>query len=142
MTEITRGTTQVLHNLSLLYKQFLKFTGAVDMSPATLAPIPATKLLDCAPVVVNEAQVVAFTFYQAQEVVKGMRYQHELYKLVSEVDAQRQLEAYNLAYAVAGQGGSVVVTVSKQRYQVWVSLRSPALVSSASMTDRTELMAA
>jgi hypothetical protein len=53
-----------------------------------------------------------------------MRYGRELYTLIRQYSIAERFDAYTRAADLAEQGTVVCITVSKQGYAIWLSLRS------------------
>lgn len=76
------------------------------------------------PTVLNEHQVHLFAFYLHNSIRQGMRHQQELYGEAYRFNLDERLSAYAFASELIQTGCSVVITVSKQSYRLWVRLRS------------------
>jgi len=83
--------------------------------------------LELIPSVIIEEQVHSFNFYLGEEMREGMRYRNELYGLINSFDTGSRLQAYQFACELILSSAMVIVTVSKQRYAVWLNLRSPQM---------------
>jgi hypothetical protein len=66
-----------------------------------------------------------FRFYQAGQIHEGMRYENELYGLVQVFKVEYRLRSYQIILALTEQRIPFILAVSKSRYSIWVSLRSP-----------------
>jgi hypothetical protein len=55
---------------------------------------------------------------------EGMRHRNELYGLVHSFDTGSRLQAYQFAYELILSSDTVIITVSRRRYAVWLNLRS------------------
>jgi len=77
-----------------------------------------------APIVIDEKLVYRFHYWD-QSLHQGMRHKHELYTLLQSYPVRERLAAYAMAYEKAERGLVVCITVSKDSYRVWLSLRSP-----------------
>lgn len=99
---------------------------AHTISPASTssATPSSTPILELAPYVIPEKQINLFKFYMDQTIQDGMAYGNDLYKLAKEYAISDRLEAYRFGYELIGQGISPLISVSKNRYRVWVSLRN------------------
>ncbi len=78
------------------------------------------------PIVISETLAHPFSFYLQASVFQGIRYQGELYGLVSEFKVAERLKAYQRACEWVERGMTVVITASGEHYAIWMSLRSPA----------------
>lgn len=85
----------------------------------------STTTLESAPHVIPEQQITLFKFYMDQAIQDGLTYGNELYRLAKEFRIDDWLEADRLGCELIGQGIPTVISVSKQRYSVWISLRNP-----------------
>ncbi len=99
---------------------------AHTISPATTSSVAPSSppTLELAPYVIPEKQVSLFKFYMDQTIQDGMAYGNDLYRLVKEFEISDRLKAYRFGYELIGQGISPLISVSKNRYRVWVSLRN------------------
>jgi hypothetical protein len=77
------------------------------------------------PSIVPEQLIHLFNFYLNGTVQRGMRHNGELYGLLQELDASHQAKAYQIACELAEHGAQVTITKSRQRYAIWICLRSP-----------------
>lgn len=91
----------------------------------------STSTLETVPLVVREQQVVLFKFYMEQTICEGMTYYSELHRLVKVFSVKERLEAYRFGCELILQGAPVVITVSQQRYAIWVSLRNGSTTAEA-----------
>lgn len=85
----------------------------------------STPTLETAPYVLTEQQISLFKFYGENAIQEGMTYANELYKLAKRFNLDNRLEAYRFGCEPIAQGIPTVISVSKQHYSVWVSLRNP-----------------
>jgi hypothetical protein len=76
------------------------------------------------PIVVHEAQVKVFNFYQQGHIYQATFFRHQLHKLVRLFDLGERTAAYTLSYTLAEQGDTVLITVGLDGYKVWVDVRS------------------
>jgi len=83
------------------------------------------------PIVIYEALIKSFNFYQDGCVYEGMSYGQQLYKFVGSYTAASRLQAYALGSELSYQGNRTIVTVSDRRYKVWIELRCHAATHSA-----------
>ena len=90
------------------------------MSPLTTSLAGA---LETAPRVIAEQQGVLFKFYANQALHDGMTYGNELYRLVNQCSINHRLEVYRLGCELIEQGIPTIISVSEERYSVWISLR-------------------
>lgn len=99
---------------------------AHTIAPATKSSVTTSSAttLELAPYVVPEQRVTLFKFYMDQTIQDGMTYRNELYRLAKEFGSDDRLEAYRFGYELIGQGASPLISVSKHRYRVWISLRN------------------
>lgn len=74
------------------------------------------------PVVVHEPSIRLFSFYFEGSIYQGMSYQGKLYKLTKSFDAKERLQAYTLGCEISNRGCDVAITVSTEKYRVWVDL--------------------
>ena len=89
-------------------------------------------ILEAIPPVVNEQTVTLFYFYLDGALCEGMRYQNELYQLESQFDIYNSSTAYRsgceMLQKIPGNiplaSDPVIISASKLRYGVWVSLRA------------------
>lgn len=88
-----------------------------EMSPSS------DRVLDTVPLVVDESQINQFKVYLCNEIRTGMYYDRDLYGLIREIDTQARLDAYRLGCELLVQGLPVLMTVSRQRYALWINLR-------------------
>ncbi|MBW4519887.1 MAG: hypothetical protein KME16_09350 [Scytolyngbya sp. HA4215-MV1] len=77
------------------------------------------------PILIAEQLVHPFKFCLEVQVCQGMRYDSEIYGLVTEFAPKDRLKAYQKACELNEQGLSVVATASPQRYAIWLNLRLP-----------------
>ncbi|MGA7934662.1 MAG: hypothetical protein WCA35_14045 [Kovacikia sp.] len=89
------------------------------------SPTNPSATLESAPNTIPEQQVSWFKFYMNHALQDGMTYSNELYRLAKEFRIGDRLEAYQFGCELFWQGVSTLISVSKQRYIVWVSLRDP-----------------
>ncbi len=82
-------------------------------------------ILETVPSVVTEPQITRFKFYLDQSVQDGMTYQNELYRLAQAFPSRDRQTAYRYGCELVGQGVPTIISVSKQHYLVWISLRNP-----------------
>jgi hypothetical protein len=78
------------------------------------------------PTILPEELAHRFCFYQAHSVRECLRHEHEFYGLAHSFRQTDRLRAYQFAWALAKQGIPMILTVSAERYVIWVRLRSPA----------------
>jgi hypothetical protein len=88
---------------------------------------PAISTLELIPSVIAEELAHPFKFHMAGQIREGMRHQNELHGLVNSFDTGSRLQAYQFACELILSSATVIVTVSKQRYAVWLNLRSPQM---------------
>jgi hypothetical protein len=89
-------------------------------------------ILEAIPPVVNEQTVTLFYFYLDGALCEGMRYQNELYQLESQFDVYSSSTAYRsgcellqtIPDSMPLASNPVIISASKLRYGVWVSLRT------------------
>lgn len=74
------------------------------------------------PVVANEPSIRLFSFYFEGSIYQGMSYQGKLYKLTKSFDAKERLKAYTLGCEISNRNHHVAITVSTEKYRVWVDL--------------------
>jgi hypothetical protein len=74
------------------------------------------------PVVVHEPSIRLFSFYFEGSIYQGMSYQGKLYKLIKSFDARERLKAYALGCEISNRDHHVAITVSTEKYRVWVDL--------------------
>ncbi|NJN56249.1 MAG: hypothetical protein HC879_01510 [Leptolyngbyaceae cyanobacterium SL_5_9] len=74
------------------------------------------------PVVVNEPSIRLFSFYFEGSIYQGMSYQGKLYKLIQSFDVKERLKAYTLGCEISNRNYHVAITVSAEKYRVWVDL--------------------
>ncbi|NJL35922.1 MAG: hypothetical protein HC840_01560 [Leptolyngbyaceae cyanobacterium RM2_2_4] len=74
------------------------------------------------PVVVHEPSIRLFSFYFEGSIYQGMSYQGKLYKLIKSFDAEERLKSYTLGCEISNQNYHVAITVSTEKYRVWVDL--------------------
>lgn len=91
----------------------------------------ATTTLETAPYVLTEHQISPFKFYREGAIQDGMTYGNELYRLARCFSLANRLEVYRFGCELIAQGIPTVISVSKQHYSVWVSLRNPVANSGA-----------
>ncbi len=77
------------------------------------------------PIVISETLAHPFSFYLQASVFQGIRYQGELYGLISEFHVAERLKAYQRACEWVERGMTVIMTASSEHYAIWMSLRSP-----------------
>jgi transcriptional regulatory protein LevR len=82
------------------------------------------------PPVIPEQLIYLFNFYLNGCMQRGMRHNSEIYCLLQEMDSAQQSKAYQIACDLTEQGSQVAITKSKQRYAIWVNLRSPIFPTS------------
>lgn len=92
----------------------------------TSSPPPT---LTTTPPVIAEQQITLFKFYRDQAVQDGMTYGNELYRLARQFSPNHRLDAYRFGCELLEQGIPTIVSASKQRYIVWISLRNPLAVA-------------
>jgi hypothetical protein len=73
----------------------------------------------------TEAEHLRFYFLQNKKPQEGMRYDNRLYGLVQSFRIEQRFQAYQLAWALSEQKVPSLLMVSKERYTVWVCMRSP-----------------
>ncbi len=86
--------------------------------------VPSTMTLEVAPYVIPEQQITLFKFYMEQAIQTGMTYGNDLYRLAGEFRIEDRSDAYRFGYALIAHGVPPLISVSKQRYRVWISLRN------------------
>jgi hypothetical protein len=74
---------------------------------------------------IDESDHLRFYFLQGKNFQEGMRHGNRLYGLVQSFEVTHHFQAYQLAWALSAQKIPLSLTVSKERYAVWVCLRSP-----------------
>lgn len=87
--------------------------------------VPSITTLESSPHVIPEQQITLFKFYMDQSVQDGMTHGNELYRLAKQFSPDNRLEAYRFGCELIGQGIPTLISASKQRYIVWISLRNP-----------------
>lgn len=85
----------------------------------------STTTLETAPCVLTEQQISSFKFYRDGAVQDGMIYDNGLYRLHKRFGINNRLDAYRFGCELIGQGIPTAMSVSKQYYSVWISLRTP-----------------
>jgi hypothetical protein len=88
------------------------------------SPVSLTTTLESTPLVIPEQQVSLFKFYMNHAVQDGMSYGGELYGLAREFTISDRLKAYQFGCKLFEQGIPALISVSKQRYVVWINLRN------------------
>jgi len=84
------------------------------------------------PSVTNESLIHQFKYWH-QGIRQGMHYNDELYMLWQSYPVQERLSAYAEAYKHTEAGAIVCITASGKKYCVWLSLRSPSVVTDANL---------
>jgi hypothetical protein len=84
----------------------------------SLLPSTSVKTMD-------ESEHLRFYFPQGKKFREGMRHGNRLYGLVQSFEVTHRFQSYQLAWALSEQKIPLILTVSKERYAVWVCLRSP-----------------
>jgi hypothetical protein len=82
---------------------------------------------------IPEQQITLFKFYMDQSMQDGVTYGKELYRLAKQFVVSDRLEAYRYGCELLEQGIPTLISVSKQRYIVWMSLGSPSATPSAAL---------
>lgn len=70
-----------------------------------------------------EGKVEVFLYWQ-EGLQKGMRHLHELYEHVSTFPLSSQLQAYDLSSKLTQSGARICLTLSREGYSVWKSLKA------------------
>ncbi|WP_416666353.1 hypothetical protein [Egbenema bharatensis] len=78
------------------------------------------------PTLLTEGNYHSFKFWFNHQIQDGLLYQNELFYRLKTVSASDRMPLYRSACIVA-RYDSVLVTVSRTEYSMWVSLRSPRL---------------
>jgi hypothetical protein len=73
----------------------------------------------------SETTQLRFYFLQNKQPQEGIRYGNRLYGLAQSFPIERRFQAYQLAWALSEQKIPLVLTVSQERYVVWICMRSP-----------------
>ena len=74
------------------------------------------------PVVIYEPSIRLFSFYFEGNIYQGMSHQGKLYKLTKSFEAKERLKAYALGCEISNRDHHVAITVSDEKYRVWVDL--------------------
>lgn len=93
--------------------------------------ISPTNTLEAIPCTLPEQQLSPFKFYSNHAVQDGMTYGNELYRLAKQFSLADRSEVYLFGCELISQGIPTIISVSKQHYSVWVSLRNHSAVASA-----------
>lgn len=86
--------------------------------------VSSNMTLEVAPCVIPEQKITLFKFYIDHAIHDGMTYGNNLYRLAKEFEMSDRLEAYRFGYGLIEQGIVALISVSKQRYRVWINLRN------------------
>jgi hypothetical protein len=78
------------------------------------------------PVVKPEPAYPSFRFHYEGRICEGIRYEHDLYGMISQFRKHSPFQAYQLASVLLDRDVACLVTTSETRSAVWVSLRSPS----------------
>jgi hypothetical protein len=78
------------------------------------------------PELLPEEQFQLFMFYRDVELTQGLCHGQDLYGLVASFAPQHRLQLYQVSHALRASQLPMVVTVSPERYGIWLSLRSPS----------------
>jgi hypothetical protein len=78
------------------------------------------------PPLVLEQNVLRFSFLHQENLTQGIRFENEVYGLIREYPLDLSRQAFHMAWALIERAVPVTVTISDERYALWVSLRSPA----------------
>jgi hypothetical protein len=84
--------------------------------------LPSDDLLTT-PVVV-EGLVTRFKYWN-ETIQDGIQYQGDLYTCVKTYPVAERLQAFAEGQEYTAAGSKVCITVSKEKYTLWVGLRSP-----------------
>lgn len=76
------------------------------------------------PAFINSDQACLFNFYHDGVMQQGICYGANLYGLAYAFTQQDQLNAFHFASQLLATGCQAVITLSKQKYQVWVRLHA------------------
>lgn len=77
------------------------------------------------PSVLSESVLQLFKFYREGSIREGLLHNNELYSLGYEFSTEHRLRGYQIACELAQQGTPIVVSVSPDRYIIWIGVRSP-----------------
>ena len=99
----------------------------------TVLEMSCATTLEAAPCVLTEPQLTLFKFYSDQSVQEGMTYGNKLYRLAKQFVAGDRQAAYRYGFELVSQGVPALISVSRQRYVVWMSLGSPSVTPSAAL---------
>lgn len=80
------------------------------------------------PIIAHESTVTCFDYWDGG-IKRGMRDLKELYTHVKSFALSDRTEAYDASNELAQKGVAVCLTVSKDSYSLWVSLRKKASLS-------------
>lgn len=80
------------------------------------------------PIVAHESTVTCFDYWDGG-IKRGMRDLKDLYTHVKSFALSDRTEAYDASNELAQKGVAVCLTVSKDSYSLWVSLRKEAPLS-------------
>ncbi|MBD2058152.1 hypothetical protein H6F88_19420 [Oculatella sp. FACHB-28] len=90
------------------------------------------------PVVIHEPSIRLFSFYFEGSIYQGMSYQGKLYKLTKSFDAKERLKAYTLGCEISNRNHEVAITVSTEKYRVWVDLATQDAPEALQLDDLVE----
>ncbi len=99
---------------------------------------------DAIPPLVPEQNVLGFRFLQQGRLKQGIRFENEVYGLIREYGLGMEQQAHQITWALIERAIPVVLTVSEERYGLWVNLRSPTYAvlmnQGNSLLDRINLI--
>jgi len=98
-----------------------------QLEPCNSLPLNQGVVKMVPPFVLDECLVSRFKYWNAG-IRQGMRHNNELYTLFQAFSINERLKAYAVGYEQTEKGVNVCITVSRQSYCVWLSLRSLSYV--------------
>lgn len=78
------------------------------------------------PLVICATLISSFKFWSDGQICDGMTHRNEFFRSIQAANPERRQQIFDLGWVLSQEGAQVIITVSKQRYTLWISLHSHA----------------
>ncbi|OUC12502.1 MAG: hypothetical protein B0A82_21630 [Alkalinema sp. CACIAM 70d] len=97
----------------------------VESGVLSILELPRHPVTQTVPPLLTEALTTRFKFFHHQGVQEGLRYQDDLYGLIYNIEDHYKRYAYPILCGLVSRQIAALLTISSQRWGLWVEMRSP-----------------